>query len=90
MEICSFDEWVSWFNNTRLSAKHKRLLDGVCLGLWWRIWAYRNKMVFDEEHPSKAAIFEDVVSFSFYWIRSRCKASFSWVDWLKNPHLVSL
>ena len=90
MEICSFDEWVSWFNNTRLSAKHKRLLEGVCFGLWWRIWAYRNKMVFDEEHPSKAAIFEDVVSFSFYWIRSRCKASFSWVDWLKNPHLVSL
>ncbi|GJW77122.1 RNA-directed DNA polymerase, eukaryota, reverse transcriptase zinc-binding domain protein [Tanacetum coccineum] len=90
MEVHTFDEWVSWIVNLRIPIKHKRLLEGVCFGLWWLIWAYRNKCVFGVVSPSKADIFDDVVSYSFYWSRFRCNVSFSWVDWLKNHHLVTL
>ncbi|GKC02740.1 RNA-directed DNA polymerase, eukaryota, reverse transcriptase zinc-binding domain protein [Tanacetum coccineum] len=90
MEVHTFDEWVSWIVNLRIPIKHKRLLEGVCFGLWWLIWAYRNKCVFGVVSPSKAVIFDDVVSYSFYWSRFRCNVSFSWVDWLKNLHIVTL
>ncbi|GJR52475.1 RNA-directed DNA polymerase, eukaryota [Tanacetum coccineum] len=90
MELDSFDEWISWITNLRLPSKHKRLLEGVCYGLWWFIWAFRNKKIFGVVPSSKANIFDDLVLSSFFWCRYRCKATFSWVDWLKNPHLVSL
>nr|GEZ72017.1 RNA-directed DNA polymerase, eukaryota [Tanacetum cinerariifolium] len=77
MEIRSFDEWASWVVNLRMPIKHKRLLEGVCFGLWWLIWSFRNKMVFGVDSPSKAAIFDDIVLFSFYWSRYRSKVSFS-------------
>ncbi|GJZ41596.1 RNA-directed DNA polymerase, eukaryota, reverse transcriptase zinc-binding domain protein [Tanacetum coccineum] len=34
MEVHTFDEWVSWIVNLRIPIKHKRLLEGVCFGLW--------------------------------------------------------
>ncbi|GJT77114.1 RNA-directed DNA polymerase, eukaryota, partial [Tanacetum coccineum] len=37
MEVHTFDEWVSWIVNLRIPIKHKRLLEGVCFGLWWLI-----------------------------------------------------
>ncbi|GKC57108.1 RNA-directed DNA polymerase, eukaryota [Tanacetum coccineum] len=89
-EVCSFDDWASWINSIRMPSKLKSLLQGVCFGLWWRIWFFRNKLIFGTDIPSKAAIFDDVVIFSFYWCRYRCKGSFSWVEWLKNPQLLSL
>ncbi|GKA62152.1 RNA-directed DNA polymerase, eukaryota, reverse transcriptase zinc-binding domain protein [Tanacetum coccineum] len=66
MEVHTFDEWVSWIVNLRIPIKHKRLLEGVCFGLWWLIWAYRNKCVFGVVSPSKADIFDDVVSYDLY------------------------
>ncbi|GKA30743.1 RNA-directed DNA polymerase, eukaryota [Tanacetum coccineum] len=89
-EVYSFDDWVLWINSIRLSTKLKNLLQGVCYGIWWRIWVFRNKLIFGDSIPAKAVIFDDVVLSSFYWIRYRCKGSFSWVEWLKNPHLLSL
>ncbi|GJY79175.1 RNA-directed DNA polymerase, eukaryota, reverse transcriptase zinc-binding domain protein [Tanacetum coccineum] len=90
MELFSYEEWLDWILNIRISVKHKQILEGVCYAMWWHIWNFRNKCIFDSESPSKAIIFEDVVSRSFYWCRYRCKGSFSWIEWLKNPHLLSL
>ncbi|GJZ84117.1 RNA-directed DNA polymerase, eukaryota [Tanacetum coccineum] len=89
-DISSYEEWKDWIVNSRLSLKYKNLLEGVCYILWWHIWAFRNKSIFGLKNPTKAGIFDDVVSRSFYWCRSRCKASFSWIDWCKNAYLVSL
>nr|GEV01165.1 RNA-directed DNA polymerase, eukaryota, reverse transcriptase zinc-binding domain protein [Tanacetum cinerariifolium] len=89
MEITSYEEWLDWITNLRMSLKHKRIFEGICYVLWWYIWS-RNKGIFGRESPPKASILDDVVSHSFYWCRSRCKASFSWIEWLKNPHLISL
>ena len=90
VDISSYDELISWFSTIRLSSKLKSVFEGVFYVLWWHIWSYRNKKIFGVKNSHKANIFEDVVSRSFYWCRYRCKASFSWTDWIKNPHLVSL
>ena len=89
-ELHSFEDWSDWLLSLSIPGKHKRLLEGVCFGLWWLIWSFRNNLIFGADDPSKATIFDDLVLFSFYWSRYRCKVSFSWVDWLKNPHLLSL
>ncbi|GJY18601.1 hypothetical protein Tco_0390092 [Tanacetum coccineum] len=57
--------------NLRLPSKHKRLLEGVCYGLWWFIWAFRNKKIFGVVPSSKANIFDDLVLSSFFWCRYR-------------------
>ncbi|GJU23302.1 RNA-directed DNA polymerase, eukaryota, reverse transcriptase zinc-binding domain protein [Tanacetum coccineum] len=90
MEVSSYEEWLVWILSLRLSIKHKRIFEGVCYVTWWHIWNFRNKTIFGSESPSKAAIFDEVQSRSFYWCRYRCKAYFSWIEWLKNPHLVTL
>nr|GEX42476.1 RNA-directed DNA polymerase, eukaryota [Tanacetum cinerariifolium] len=57
---------------------------------WWDI-DYMEISSYEEcQIPSKAMIFDDVLSHLFYWCRYRCKVSFSWTEWLKNPHLISL
>nr|GEZ55403.1 RNA-directed DNA polymerase, eukaryota, reverse transcriptase zinc-binding domain protein [Tanacetum cinerariifolium] len=67
---------------------------------WWDIdymkissyekWSFRNETIFGSQIPSEAMIFDDVVSRLFYWCRYRCRVSFSWIEWLKTPHLISL
>ena len=90
MEVSTYEEWLDWLVNLRLHSKNKQLLEGVCYIMWWLIWNFRNKIIFDQTPPSKASIFDEVVARSFNWCRYRCKASFSWIDWLKNPNLVTL
>ncbi|GKB96677.1 RNA-directed DNA polymerase, eukaryota [Tanacetum coccineum] len=76
-EVSSYKEWLDWILNLRLSVKYKQIFEGVCYVMWWHIWSFRNKSIFGSEYPSKAVIFEDVVSRSLYWCRYRCKVSFS-------------
>nr|GEV99131.1 RNA-directed DNA polymerase, eukaryota, reverse transcriptase zinc-binding domain protein [Tanacetum cinerariifolium] len=84
MEVSSYDEWLYWIVNIRLSIKHKNLFEEVCYMLWCHVWSFHNKCIFGRELPSKAIIFDDAVSRSFYWCHFRCKVSFSWVEWLCN------
>ncbi|GKB06202.1 hypothetical protein Tco_0834435 [Tanacetum coccineum] len=80
-DLSSYEDWLEWILSLRLSVKHKQFFEGVCYAMWWHIWSFRNKCVFDSEFPSKAVIFEDVVvSWSFYWCRYRCKYSLSWIE----------
>nr|GEW98605.1 RNA-directed DNA polymerase, eukaryota, reverse transcriptase zinc-binding domain protein [Tanacetum cinerariifolium] len=67
---------------TRLNISRR----GVFYVSWWCIWSYRNKLLFETKVPSKAMLFDDVVS--SHWCRFRCKVSFSWDVWLKNPYLI--
>ncbi|GKB75580.1 RNA-directed DNA polymerase, eukaryota, partial [Tanacetum coccineum] len=60
MELSSYEEWLDWILNIRVSVKHKQILEGVCYAMWWHIWNFRNKCIFDSESPSKAIIFEGV------------------------------
>ncbi|GJZ74266.1 RNA-directed DNA polymerase, eukaryota, reverse transcriptase zinc-binding domain protein [Tanacetum coccineum] len=90
VDVNSYVEWVTWMESLRLMSKSKLMLEGVFYVVWWHIWLYCNKLLFETKFPSKAVIFEDVVSRSYYWCRYRCKASFSWNDWLTNHNLIPL
>ncbi|GKA56978.1 RNA-directed DNA polymerase, eukaryota, reverse transcriptase zinc-binding domain protein [Tanacetum coccineum] len=87
-DVNSYEEWKVWLVSIRIQSKLKGVLEGVYHGLWWYMWNFRNKLLFDKKIPEKALIFDNLVSSSFYWCKFRCKASFKWDDWLKNPYIV--
>ena len=88
---CStFEEWWHWLLSIRLPAKLKEVFEGVIYITWWAIWGFRNKALFDKTQPSKEMLFDNIRSWSFTWCKFRCKASFNWIDWLKNPNLIIL
>ncbi|GJU62965.1 RNA-directed DNA polymerase, eukaryota [Tanacetum coccineum] len=88
--IDSYSNWLHWFNAIRLSPKVKDLLEGVFYITWWSIWRFRNQVLFSSLVARKDVLFDDIVSRSFTWCRSRCKSNFSWVSWLQHPYLISL
>ena len=90
VEFSSYEEWFQWLQSISMQAKLKEVLEGVFYVAWWLVWNFRNKSLFDSRCPSKAIIFDVLVSCSFYWCRYRCKSIFSWLDWMKNPNLISL
>ncbi|GKA12844.1 RNA-directed DNA polymerase, eukaryota [Tanacetum coccineum] len=66
LDVSSFDDWLEWFSAIRLSSKVKLLMEGVCMVAWWHIWAYRNKLLFDDSPPRQATLFDDIVSRSYF------------------------
>nr|GEX66209.1 RNA-directed DNA polymerase, eukaryota [Tanacetum cinerariifolium] len=90
MKIDSYDTWKTWLSNICMHSRNKKMFEGVYYVMWWFIWNFRNKKIFEAKVISKAIFFDDVICKSFHWCRFRCKASFSWNDWLKNPNLISL
>nr|GEX84117.1 RNA-directed DNA polymerase, eukaryota [Tanacetum cinerariifolium] len=86
----SFSDWNLWFSTIHLKSKVKSLLEGVFNVAWWSIWVFRNRVVFYGSTPSRSLIFDDIVDNSFHWSFYRCNRMFSWEDWYKNPHLISL
>nr|GEX20288.1 RNA-directed DNA polymerase, eukaryota [Tanacetum cinerariifolium] len=79
-EFQDYEEWLAWIFSLRTSSKQKELLEEIYYVTWWLVWNHRNKSIFDSRSPSKAIIFDDLVSRSFYWCRYRCKARFSWLE----------
>ncbi|GJZ11662.1 RNA-directed DNA polymerase, eukaryota, reverse transcriptase zinc-binding domain protein [Tanacetum coccineum] len=90
IDVNSYVEWVNWMNSLCLKSKSKLMIEGVFYVVWWHVWTFRTKLLFEDKKPLKAIIFDDVVSRSYYWCKFRCKVSFSWDDWLKNPNMISL
>nr|GEU68954.1 RNA-directed DNA polymerase, eukaryota [Tanacetum cinerariifolium] len=74
-EFDSYDDWVAWLVSICFPMKNKKMLEGVFYVMWWLLWLFRNKIIFEDKAPKKM-FFDDVVSKSFYWCRHRCNASF--------------
>nr|GEZ73151.1 RNA-directed DNA polymerase, eukaryota [Tanacetum cinerariifolium] len=89
-DVNLYDEWSTWMVSLRLAAKSKLMFEGVFYVMWWNIWIYRNKLLFEDKVPLKAIIFDNVVYNSFYWCMFKCKASCSWDEWLIKPFLILL
>ncbi|GJY74123.1 hypothetical protein Tco_0478554 [Tanacetum coccineum] len=87
-DVTSYENEQVWLRFYSDSIQLNGVLEGVYYGLWWYMWNFRNKLLFDKKIPEKALIFNNLVSSSFYWCKFRCKASFKWDDWLKNPYIV--
>ncbi|GKC69592.1 RNA-directed DNA polymerase, eukaryota, reverse transcriptase zinc-binding domain protein [Tanacetum coccineum] len=90
LDITSYGNWKTWMDNIRMPAKNKNMLEGVFYVMWWLLWTFRNKKIFEVKAPSKAMFFDDVICKSFHWCRFRSKVPFSWNDWLKNLFLIKL
>ncbi|GJY73439.1 RNA-directed DNA polymerase, eukaryota [Tanacetum coccineum] len=90
VEMDTIDVWKTWFSSIRLAPNLKSIFEGVWITMWWHVWTYRNKILFDVSAPKKNLLFDSIVSTSFHWCNSRRKASFGWNEWLKNPHLMSI
>nr|GFB63505.1 RNA-directed DNA polymerase, eukaryota [Tanacetum cinerariifolium] len=45
----SYEEWFTWMASLRLAVKTNALLEGVFYVMWWNIWTYRNKIVFEDK-----------------------------------------
>ncbi|GJR04269.1 RNA-directed DNA polymerase, eukaryota, reverse transcriptase zinc-binding domain protein [Tanacetum coccineum] len=72
INIASYDEWLIWLKNIRLSRRLKDIFEGVCYVKWWLIWRLRNQTLFGDSHPRKDMLFDDLVNLSFQWCSSRC------------------
>nr|GEU36328.1 RNA-directed DNA polymerase, eukaryota, reverse transcriptase zinc-binding domain protein [Tanacetum cinerariifolium] len=46
-EFVSYEDWLEWILRLRLPAKNKMMFEGVFYVLWWHVWAFRNKLLFD-------------------------------------------
>nr|GEU86748.1 RNA-directed DNA polymerase, eukaryota [Tanacetum cinerariifolium] len=68
----SFLDWNYWFSLIHLSSKVKALSEGVFSVVWWSIWGFRNRTIYNEMPPRRSVLFDDIVSLSFNWFSSRC------------------
>nr|GEV74639.1 RNA-directed DNA polymerase, eukaryota [Tanacetum cinerariifolium] len=82
VEVNSFEEWFDWLVSIRISSNLKKVLEGVYYGLWWSIWNFRNKILFDNKIPKKTFIFDNLVSLSFNWCFDVLKISYLGELWV--------
>nr|GEZ56097.1 RNA-directed DNA polymerase, eukaryota [Tanacetum cinerariifolium] len=54
MEIDSYDVWKTWLSNIRMHSRNKKMFEGVYYVMWWLIWNFRNKKIFEAKIISKA------------------------------------
>nr|GEU80032.1 RNA-directed DNA polymerase, eukaryota [Tanacetum cinerariifolium] len=62
VEFESYEDWFAWLVNLRLSSKNKLMLEGVFYVMWWYLWSFHNKMIFETKIPAKAVFSDDIVS----------------------------
>ncbi|GJR77635.1 RNA-directed DNA polymerase, eukaryota [Tanacetum coccineum] len=86
----SYEDWLLWFKNLRVSKRLKDVFEGVCYISWWVIWKFRNQVLFGINFPRLDLLFDDIVRLSFYWCSSRCSSNFDWNTWMKNPSSIIL
>ncbi|GJW73088.1 RNA-directed DNA polymerase, eukaryota [Tanacetum coccineum] len=89
-DFSSYDAWLLWLKSIRMSSSLKVVFEGVCYVMWWAIWRFRNRLLFDKSPPRKDFFFDDIVLRSSIWCSSRCSSSFNWVTWMQNPNLICL
>ncbi|GJU18008.1 RNA-directed DNA polymerase, eukaryota [Tanacetum coccineum] len=71
VEVNSYEEWKTWLTSCRMASKLKQIFEGVWYSLWWHVWNYRNKLLFDAKPPLKSTIFDNVIFSSFHWCKAR-------------------
>nr|GEV81651.1 RNA-directed DNA polymerase, eukaryota [Tanacetum cinerariifolium] len=64
MEIDSYARWKDWIVTIRMTSKSKMMFEGVYYVMWWLLWLYRNKKIFEAKVPIKAMFFDDASSIS--------------------------
>ncbi|GJR56432.1 hypothetical protein Tco_1406953 [Tanacetum coccineum] len=84
LEIGSYDEWILWLNNLRLSSSLKTIFEGACYVMWWILWRLRNHTLFGDTLRRRETLFDDIVQLSFNWCCIRCKSKLNWTTWMQK------
>nr|GEW62816.1 RNA-directed DNA polymerase, eukaryota [Tanacetum cinerariifolium] len=61
MEIDSYDTWKTWLSNICMHSRNKKMFEGIYYVMWWLIWNFQNKKIFEAKVISKAIFFDDVI-----------------------------
>nr|GEY60437.1 RNA-directed DNA polymerase, eukaryota [Tanacetum cinerariifolium] len=62
VEVDSYEGWFLWIDSVHIPVKNNSLLEGVFQVMWWLLWYFRNKTIFEAKVPRKALFFDEVVS----------------------------
>ncbi|GKB95960.1 RNA-directed DNA polymerase, eukaryota [Tanacetum coccineum] len=89
-DLLSYEDWLCWLNNLRISKRFKDMFEWVCYTTWWVIWKHRNQVLFGNNLPRLDLLFDETVRMSFYWCSSRCNLDFDWNSWMKNHSSINL
>nr|GEY68461.1 RNA-directed DNA polymerase, eukaryota, reverse transcriptase zinc-binding domain protein [Tanacetum cinerariifolium] len=54
MEIDSYDTWKTWLSIICMHSTNKKMFEGVYYVMWWLIWNFRNKKIFEAKVILKA------------------------------------
>ncbi|GJS95132.1 putative RNA-directed DNA polymerase, eukaryota, reverse transcriptase zinc-binding domain protein [Tanacetum coccineum] len=85
-EVRSFTDWASWCNQAPNVNNSRARLEVIGLTTCWMLWRYRNSVTFDSGRIFKRDLVDNVIMYSFFWLKHRnSKSKISWVDWLKHP-----
>ncbi|GJW83284.1 RNA-directed DNA polymerase, eukaryota, reverse transcriptase zinc-binding domain protein [Tanacetum coccineum] len=90
VDVSSYEEWYTWLVSLRLQANLKAVFEGIFYCLWWSVWMFRNKILFEKDTPSQARIFDNIVSNSYYWCFMDPSHSSALSSVSQNSHVVSL
>nr|GEZ65219.1 RNA-directed DNA polymerase, eukaryota [Tanacetum cinerariifolium] len=63
LEVDSYEDWRAWLVSTRIHSSLKGIIEGIYNRLWWVMWNFRNKLLFDTKTPEKALIFDNLYHF---------------------------
>ncbi|GJW28651.1 RNA-directed DNA polymerase, eukaryota, reverse transcriptase zinc-binding domain protein [Tanacetum coccineum] len=69
MDINSYGEWRSWIDNVKMPKKNKIMFQGIYFVMWWLLWNFRNKKMFEAKPKSKETFFDEIICSSYYWCR---------------------
>ncbi|GJT00937.1 RNA-directed DNA polymerase, eukaryota, partial [Tanacetum coccineum] len=60
VDVSSYEELYTWLVSLRFQANLKAMFEGIFYCLWWSVWMFRNKILFEKDTPSQARIFDNI------------------------------
>ena len=90
LDVSNYKDWLRWFKELHFGAKVKQVLEGIFYVMWWKIWRFRNEIIFGLKQMKKATLIDNLVSISYKWCNSKGRVNINRVGWLQNPMLVLL
>ncbi|GKF54547.1 hypothetical protein Tco_0164887, partial [Tanacetum coccineum] len=49
VDVSSYEEWYTWLVSLRLQANLKAVSEGIFYCLWWSVWMFHNKILFEKD-----------------------------------------
>ncbi|PWA84228.1 reverse transcriptase zinc-binding domain-containing protein [Artemisia annua] len=85
-DMNDFSEWLDWCDENANVRNRKVKLEVIGVSTCWFLWRYRNSVIFDSGKIRKRDLVDNIILYSFNWLKSRNpKSCISWVEWLQNP-----